>query len=335
MNVVQKETKSTEIKTVDISELKIGNYQVWSKMNDERFASFAEDIANNGIRDLIHVDEDYVILDGHHRYEAGKIAGITEVVVKVYVGLGEEGKQEVAHKNNTLTREISRDEKITKAIELRKEGRSQRQIADWLGHPQSTIQLWLKKYSTDHDCSVEKVEGKDGKQRPSEQTTADEKQQRRDRVKELREQGAKIAEIAEEVGVALGTVHNDIKTIEKSEEEAEKQREVQKRKQKLDLLEVEASLSEEEAPKVREEEPELSPNNIVIRTRKRVNDTIVGILGCYDTASSVDEDVRESYLKQVKSLAETALLTLGGHTKDDEDAELIKVCLELLKKIEN
>jgi ParB-like chromosome segregation protein Spo0J len=136
----------------------------------------------------------------HHRYEAGKIAGITEVVVKVYVGLGEEGKQEVAHKNNTLTREISRDEKIEKAVKLRKEGRSYRQIGDWLGVHFDTVRRWVSHVEV---TTPEKTEGSDGKQYSPTQATVHEKQQRRERVKELREQGSKIAEIASKKVYAL------------------------------------------------------------------------------------------------------------------------------------
>jgi len=52
-----------------------------------------------------------------------------------------------------------------------KDGRSYRQIADWLGVHFTTVTKWIKdfsliEFSTVENSTVEKIEGSDGKQRP-------------------------------------------------------------------------------------------------------------------------------------------------------------------------
>ncbi|WP_074011041.1 helix-turn-helix domain-containing protein [Numidum massiliense] len=73
-----------------------------------------------------------------------------------------------AHKINTLTREISREEKIAKAVELRQEGRSFRQIAEWLGVHHQTVKRWVGgENATVSRATVAEVEGSDGVTRPA------------------------------------------------------------------------------------------------------------------------------------------------------------------------
>lgn len=328
------EKEKTEIKTIPIAELKIGDYQVWSSMSPESFRTFAEDIAENGVENVIHIDENYVIIDGHHRYQAAKENGITELTAKVHYGLSEEDKLGKAHRLNVQTREISREEKIAKAIELRKEGRSYRQIGEWLGVGHVTISRWCGGFSTVPDETVEKVESSDGKQRPSERPTETTIEQRRQRVAELREQGAKIADIAEQVGASVGTVHNDIKAIKKAKEQERKAQEEKERVQELDMLEFEAKLNEERAPQKRDDEEEFSPNNKIINARKVLLTTGIEITSNFNTVEEADEDVRESYLEQVRSLVKSGLITLGRYEKSDDSADLIALCLEIIEKLE-
>ncbi|MBM7634937.1 ParB/RepB/Spo0J family partition protein [Geomicrobium sediminis] len=136
-------TKNHQLETVSIDALTTAHYQVWSDMPSETFAKLKEDIAQHGIIYPIIVDENYVILDGHHRYKASQEVGLTELLVKLYFDLTEDEKLEIAHKMNTTTRELSRKEKIERARKLRSENRSYRQIAQWLGVGKSTVERWI------------------------------------------------------------------------------------------------------------------------------------------------------------------------------------------------
>lgn len=330
--------KRTEIKTVPIEELKVAHYQVWSKMPAEQFEAFAKDIKENGISDILHVDEDLTILDGHHRYEAAKIAGFSSVDVKVHYGLTEEEKIGFAHKNNALTREISREEKIKRAIELRKDGRSYPQIAEWLGVSEKTVRRWIKEFPTSACDEVGKIEGRDGKLRPAEKPKKYEIDDRRELIRKAYFEEGKspkqiIEEIGEKFGVGKSTIYNDIKAIEKAEEEAKKEQEAKKRKQRLGLLELETKLREETAPRLRDDEPRTSPNNMVIYAREKVQQASINITGVFEKVGEADENVRIAYLEQVKSLVESALITLGQYAEDEEEQELIYVCLEVVKKL--
>lgn len=216
---------------------------------------FLEDIRANGIHDLIHVDEDNVILDGHHRYKAAKTLGIEEVTIKVHYGLTEDEKKGFAHLNNVLKREISKEEKIKKAIELRKEGRSYRQIGEWLGVNEKTVRNWLKEIPTEELSAVGKVEGDDGKLRPSEMPTDTELAERREKVKALRSEGKKVDEIVEALGKSKSTIYTDIKAIEQDEINEDKRNRRKKHEQSLGTTAYEVKTRADLYPDLIEDEP--------------------------------------------------------------------------------
>lgn len=138
--------------------------------------------------------------------------------------------------NNSMKKGISREEKIEKAIELRKDGRSQRQIAEWLGVGQSTIQRWLIEFAPVQECTPAKSEGSDGKEYPAEKPTGNELTERRQKVKTLQSEGKRPPEIAEELGVSERTVYNDLKAIEKLDINEDKQKRRKKKRENGDRI---------------------------------------------------------------------------------------------------
>jgi transposase len=98
---------------------------------------------------------------------------------------------EIAHKSNSLRNEIPREKKIERAIELRKEGRSEPQIAEWLGISKATAHRWTKGFAPSSNEEPAKSEGADGKEYPAEKPSDTELVERRQKVKQLREQGEK------------------------------------------------------------------------------------------------------------------------------------------------
>ncbi len=84
-------------------------------------------------------------------------------------------RQNVAPTQEDIAKElgvdITREEKIAKAVRLRKEGRSYRQIGEWLGVDEKTIRNWYKEIPGADNSAPGKTEGDDGKQYPKEMTT--------------------------------------------------------------------------------------------------------------------------------------------------------------------
>ncbi|MGH6691133.1 MAG: ParB N-terminal domain-containing protein, partial [Gammaproteobacteria bacterium] len=67
-------------------------------MPPEQFAALKADIAGRGVLTPIDVDEQGVILDGHHRHRAGTELGLTDFPTVVRLGLDDAGKRAFARK---------------------------------------------------------------------------------------------------------------------------------------------------------------------------------------------------------------------------------------------
>lgn len=129
---------------VKIEQIKVANYQVWPEMSPESFEALVDDIRANGVIYPLIVDEAYMVLDGHHRLKAAKQAGLSDIPCIVRTGLNEEEKLAIAHKSNAAKRELSVKDKRERAVQLRQEQRSFRQIAEWLGVGKSTVERWCR-----------------------------------------------------------------------------------------------------------------------------------------------------------------------------------------------
>lgn len=179
------------MRMVEVSTIVVSHYQVWSEMSDETFEQLVFDIKSNGVTYPILLDEDFAVLDGHHRYKAAKLAGLVFVPCIVKADLSEEQKIELAYKVNSTNRTISIEEKKKKATQLRSERRSLRQIASWLGVGKSTIERWLRDSGQGVPRGTDsRIKGSDGKQYPP-------KQERRSSQSE--ESSPKIDELVKEV----------------------------------------------------------------------------------------------------------------------------------------
>ena len=115
------------------------------------------------------------------------------------------------------------EEQRSLVLRLRREfGWSFRQIEAATGIPRSTCLLWCEeeqeemkdpdRFSTVQSWTVEnlpkpaKTLGRDGKRRPAEQLDDDDRAALIERARALRDAGATLEQIANELGVALGTV---------------------------------------------------------------------------------------------------------------------------------
>jgi DNA-binding XRE family transcriptional regulator len=165
--------------------------------------------------------------------EQGKTKGLPATWRKLVVALGvdvtqilqyrREGRAVLAVTLNVARRKLSTDEQRALVRRLRREfGWSFRQIEAATGIPDSTCQRWcdeetteledLSRFSTAPDGAVEnfpkfaKTRGRDGKWRPAERLEDDDRAALIERARALRDAGATLDEIANDLGVAIGMV---------------------------------------------------------------------------------------------------------------------------------
>lgn len=135
-------------------------YQLLPRLSDEEYQALHADIAENGVRVPIDVDEDGTILDGHHRAWITADLGI-ECPRRVVEGLDEQGKRDYARAVNALRRHLTIEQRREQVTQMRSEGRSVREIARTLGIPRSTVSDDIQVSDPGH--LPDRVTGADGK----------------------------------------------------------------------------------------------------------------------------------------------------------------------------
>lgn len=118
----------------------MSDYQVMPPLTDEEYAALKADIAEHGVRVPVDVDEDGVLLDGHHRKRAADELGIP-LPTRAVTGLDEDGKHEHATAVNVQRRQLSREQKrdLIRHELQRDPSRSDRAIAHLLGVSHHTV----------------------------------------------------------------------------------------------------------------------------------------------------------------------------------------------------
>ncbi|MBM7838344.1 ParB-like chromosome segregation protein Spo0J [Alkalihalobacillus xiaoxiensis] len=133
---------------VEVAKLKVSDFQVWSEMDAGTYEQFEADINEHGQHNPIIVDEEYVVLDGHHRLRALKKLNIQFAIVNVQFDLSEDEKLEIAYRANSARRNITQAERKAQAFKLRKDHKlPYRKIAEHVGVGKSTIERWLNETS--------------------------------------------------------------------------------------------------------------------------------------------------------------------------------------------
>lgn len=150
-------------------------YQVMPDLTEEEYEALKQDIAERGVQIPVEYDEDGNILDGYHRVRACKELGIEDWPSVIREGMSEEEKLEHAYKLNVKRRHLSREKKMGVVKQLAEEVTedgdrkySTRDIADITGIPKSTVSDYFHELSELGQLNLpDKVQGKDGKSRPS------------------------------------------------------------------------------------------------------------------------------------------------------------------------
>lgn len=136
-------------------------YQLMPGLTDEERASLRLDIEKNGIRVPIDVDEFDNILDGHHRAWIAAELGIA-CPRRIVSGLTEEEKRAHAVSVNVFRRNLTREQRRDLVARLRRDGMSERSIAEVTSLGRSTVQRDLAQVAQMGHLPDE-VSGKDGK----------------------------------------------------------------------------------------------------------------------------------------------------------------------------
>lgn len=113
-------------------------YQLLPRLSDEEYDALKNDIAENGVRVPIDVDENGAILDGHHRAWITGDLGI-ECPRRTVTGLSEEQKRTHAVAVNVHRRSLSREQRREVVARLRADGMTQKRITQITGIPQPTV----------------------------------------------------------------------------------------------------------------------------------------------------------------------------------------------------
>ena len=148
-------------------------YQVMPPLSTDDYEALKADIAANGVRVSVEFDENNNILDGHNRvaiYKELQSEGVALPPLPrvVKIGMSEEQKTEYALVVNSVRRQLSKEWKKQKAIDLRKAGWTQERIGRILGVPQQTLSRWLIEFTKMGKLPEESsIIGADGKQYPA------------------------------------------------------------------------------------------------------------------------------------------------------------------------
>lgn len=115
-------------------------YQLLPPLADDEYAALRDDIAANGVRVPVDVDEHGQILDGHHRCRIAAELGV-QCPTRVVAGLTEDGKRQHAIAVNVHRRALTREQRRALVYEelKRDPDRSDRAIARIVGVDHKTV----------------------------------------------------------------------------------------------------------------------------------------------------------------------------------------------------
>jgi len=186
-------------------------------LTDQEYDSLRESIREKGrIESPVLTDPDGNVVDGKHRLMIADELGLSDVPIVVISNYTREDLQRLAVDLNACRRHLTKQERaqLRRQREERTEARraskkSLREIAKAEGVSLRTAQRDL----AGKDAPPTPIEGQDGRTYPSRKANEEEIARRRARVAELVAADRSRRDIAEELGVSLGTVQNDVNAL--------------------------------------------------------------------------------------------------------------------------
>jgi ParB-like chromosome segregation protein Spo0J len=145
-------------------------YQLLPRLTNEEYDALKADIAENGVRVPIDVDENGTVLDGHHRAWITAELGI-DCPRRTVAGLSEEQKRTHAVAVNVHRRSLSREQRREVVAKLRSGGMAVRAIATTMGVPKSTVSDDLRDVSgSGHVSLPDTITDSLGREQPATRT---------------------------------------------------------------------------------------------------------------------------------------------------------------------
>ena len=146
-------------------------YQVMPPLSSEEYQELHDDIKVNGVLEPIHVDEEGVVIDGHHRSKIANELGIPCPVI-THDDLDDAGKRSLAFTLNLKRRHLNREQRRELIAESLKSDPqlSNREHARRTGADHKTVQAVRETAESTGEIpqSEERVSG-DGRVRPASQ----------------------------------------------------------------------------------------------------------------------------------------------------------------------
>ena len=144
-------------------------YQVMPPLSSEEYQELHDDIKVNGVLEPIHVDEEGVVIDGHHRSKIANELGIVCPVI-THDDLDDTGKRSLAFTLNLKRRHLSREQRrVLIAESLKSDPQlSNREHARRTGASDNTVGSVRRGLeSTAQIAQSDKRLGADGRERPA------------------------------------------------------------------------------------------------------------------------------------------------------------------------
>jgi ParB-like chromosome segregation protein Spo0J len=124
-----------------VSKLTLGDNSLLPSLSDEEYAALKADVKKNGVVVPISIDEDYVVIDGHHRLRACNELGLDRVPTRTHSQLDPAEQRDLALVLNLNRRNLSQEEKrhVIAAVLRQHPDHSDRRVADAAGVDHKTV----------------------------------------------------------------------------------------------------------------------------------------------------------------------------------------------------
>jgi Trp operon repressor len=135
------------------------------RLKSDEYERLKYSINESGVLVPVLTDEKRGIIDGGERLKASAELKLKTVPINILHGLDDKAKKLLAIMLNAQRRQMTQDQRLALATELRKDGLSLRQIADILNVGHATVSRILATVPPGTVEFPDKITGKDGKQR--------------------------------------------------------------------------------------------------------------------------------------------------------------------------
>ena len=143
-------------------------YQLFDALSPEEYTALKDDIKQRGVLVAVELDENGIILDGHHRVKAWQELRDEGVELKDYPRIKRTFVDEAHKRNhiralNIIRRHLSAEQKAKQWADMRADGMTYQEIAQTSGVDNKTVRNSVKDNSSTQPAVVI---GKDGKKYP-------------------------------------------------------------------------------------------------------------------------------------------------------------------------